>query len=82
MDSNEFHSKKLAPEWSSKSNARKSDIVYEKNDNWFSSLQSGRSDQFFQGTFSARVDHFRPLNQRRVNFVCVAYIRAGTVKFK
>jgi len=69
QDLNIFHSQKLAREFSTPT---KSEITYEKNNDWLSSVRagprSGRADQFYEGTFSTRVDHFRPLNQQRVDF--------------
>lgn len=34
-----------------------------------SQTRAERSDQFYEGIFSARIDHFRPQDQRRVDFV-------------
>ncbi|KAJ6646563.1 putative serine protease K12H4.7 [Pseudolycoriella hygida] len=65
VNSKEFHSKKLAPEGT----VRQSKVQYKKTDNLRLSLeQDGGLHEFYESEFSTRVDHFRPLNQQRVNF--------------
>lgn len=44
-------------------------VEYIKTDNLRLSLQSGGLHDFYEAEFTTRVDHFRPLNQQRVNFV-------------
>lgn len=68
VDLNEFHSQKLSREWSVVS---ESEVKYQKVVDWSTLSQSGRSDQFYEGVFNTRIDHFRPLDQRRVDFVCI-----------
>lgn len=65
VNSKEFRSKKLAREGT----VRKSNVEYIKTNNLRLSMQEGGVHEFFAGEFSTRVDHFRPLNQQRVNFV-------------
>lgn len=65
VNSYEFRSRKLAREGT----ARQSNVKYIKTDNLRLSLQDGGMHEFYESEFSTRVDHFRPLNQQRVNFV-------------
>lgn len=64
VNSYEFRSKKIAREGT----IRKSNVEYIKTNNLRLSIQEG-VHEFFEGEFSTRIDHFRPLNQQRVNFV-------------
>ncbi|XP_037033396.1 lysosomal Pro-X carboxypeptidase-like [Bradysia coprophila] len=63
VTSNELRSKKLAREGT----IRKSNVEYIKTNNLRLSMEEG-VHEFFEGEFSTRIDHFRPLNQQRVNF--------------
>lgn len=65
VSSNGFRSKQLAREGT----VRQSNVEYIKTDNLRLSLQDGGLHEFYEAEFSTRVDHFRPLNQQRVNFV-------------
>lgn len=65
VNSKEFRSKRLAREGT----VRQSNVKYIKTDNLRASLQDGGMHEFYEAEFSTRIDHFRPLNQQRVNFV-------------
>lgn len=65
VNSKAIRSKKLSREGT----VHKSNVQYIKTDNLRLSLQDGGLHEFYEAEFSTRVDHFRPLNQQRVNFV-------------
>lgn len=66
-------SKKLARVETSK-------VKYIKTDNLRLSIQDGGLKEFYESEFSTRIDHFRPLNQQRVNFVRNANIHIQRVR--
>lgn len=65
VNSKELRSKKLGREWTT---TRQSNVQYKKTNNLFASLLE-QPHEFYESEFSTRIDHFRPLNQDRVNFV-------------
>ncbi len=69
VNSKEFRSKKLAREGT----VRQSTVQYIKTDNLRASIEDGGLHEFYEAEFSTRVDHFRPLNQQRVNFVRITF---------
>lgn len=73
VNSKEFRSQKLAPEWSK---ARQSEVKYIKTNNLHASLLE-RPNELYEAEFSTRIDHFRPLNQQRVNFVRRVYFHSN-----
>lgn len=68
VNSQAIRSKKLAREGT----VRQSNVEYIKTNNLRASLQDGNMHEFYESEFSTRIDHFRPLNQQRVNFVRAA----------
>lgn len=65
VNSKEFRSKKLAREGTK---TRQSNVNYIKTNNLYESMLE-QPHEFYEAEFATRIDHFRPLNQQRVNFV-------------
>lgn len=65
VNSQEIRSKKLAREGT----VRPSNVEYIKTKNLRASIEENGLQEFYESEFSTRIDHFRPLNQQRVNFV-------------
>lgn len=78
VNSKEIRSKKLAREGT----VRPSKVEYIKTNNLTSSMLNGGLHEFYESVFSTRIDHFRPLNQQRVNFVRSAYYPFTMYLFK
>jgi len=65
VNSKELRSKTMGREWMK---THQSNIQYKKTNQLYASLLEEPHD-FYASEFSTRMDHFRPRNQERVNFV-------------
>lgn len=72
---NSIRSKKLARE---ETQTRQSNVKYIKTNNLYASLLE-QPHEFYEAEFETRIDHFRPLNQQRVNFVRIIYFNTSSI---